>query len=93
MKKYVKIVVLILMLVAFSGIALAEEIIVQNEVSQEKQHENSVTSNVTKENRLSSKRIKDKMDSSNTVFKGTDNKQMIKYKQFNDGEGDVKTKK
>ena len=92
MKKYLKIVVLTILMVAFSVVALAEEIIVQNEVSQEKQHENSLTSNVTKENRLSSIRAKDKMDSSNTAFKGTDNKKMIKYKQFNDGEGDVKTK-
>ena len=92
MKKYLKIVVLTILTVAFSVVALAEEIIVQNEVSQEKQYENSSTSNVTKENRLSSKRTKDKMDSSNNVFKGTDNKKMIRYKQFNDGEGDVKAK-
>lgn len=93
MKKYIKIVVLTILMVVFSVVAVAEEIIVQNEVSQEKQNENSLKSNVTKENRLSSIRTKDKMDSSNTVFKGTDNKKMIQYKQFKDGEGDVKTKK
>ena len=92
MKKYVKIVVFTLLMVAFSVVALADEIIVQHEVSQEKQHKNSLTSDVTKENRLSSIRTKDKMDLSNAVFKGIDNKKMIKYKQFNDGEGDVKTK-
>jgi hypothetical protein len=93
MKKYLKIVVLTILMVAFSVVAMAEAIIVQNEVSQEKQLENSLTSNVTKENRLSSTRTKDKKDSNNSVFKGADNKQMIKYKQFNDGEGDLKTTK
>ena len=92
MEKYIKIAVLILMLVAFSSIALAEKITARHEVSQEKQQEKIVTSNVKKENRLSSKRIKDKADSINTDTKGTVNKLMIQYKQFNDGEGDVKNK-
>jgi len=96
MKKYVNIGVLTLMLVAFSGIAFAEKMTVQHEVSQDKQQNNSVTTNVVKknkENKLSSKRIKDKVDSSNTDLKGTANKQMTKYRQFNDGEGEIKTKK
>ena len=91
MKKYLKIIVVTLMMATFSGIALSETITVRSEVFQEKQQENSVTSNVTNANTLSSKRAKDKADS-NITNKGTDNKKMIKYKQFNDGEGDVKTK-
>ena len=79
------------MLVAFSGFALAEKIIVQHEVSQDKQKDN-VKLNVAKENRLSSKRIRDRIDS-NIEIKGTVNDRMIRYKQFNDGEGEVKTKK
>lgn len=96
MKQYVTIGVLTLMLFAFSGIAFAEKMTVQHEVSQDKQENNSVTTNVMKKNkgnRLSSKRIKDKVDSSNTDLKGTANTQMMKYRQFNDGEGEIKTKK
>lgn len=91
MKKYVKIAVFTLLLVAFSGIALAERITVQQEVSQERQQD-SVMSNVVKENRLSSKGIRDRMDASSTDFKGTANGQRVKYRQFKDGEGEVKTK-
>ena len=92
MEKYIKIAVLILMLVAFSSIALAEKITVRHEVAQEEQQEN-VTSNSKNENRLSSIRIKDKADSVNTDSRGTVNERMIKYKQFKDGEGDLKSKK
>jgi uncharacterized protein YcfL len=91
MKKYFIIIVLTLLLAAFSGVALSETITVRSEVLQEKQQENSVTSNVEKSNRLSSKRTKDKADS-NITNKGTDNKKMIKYKKFNDGEGELKNK-
>jgi len=93
MKKYVKITVITLMLVSFSCIALAEKITVQHEVSQEKQQDNSVTTNVVKENRLSSKRIKDKMDANSVEFKGKSNERMMRYRQFNDGDGKVKNKK
>lgn len=91
MKKYLKILVLTLMFATFSGIALSETVTARSEVFQEKQQENSVTSNIEKSNRLSSKRTKDKADSSITN-KGTDNKKMIKYKQFKDGEGELKNK-
>jgi hypothetical protein len=91
MEKYIKIAVLILMLVAFSSIALAENITARHEVSQEKQQEKILTSNFKNENRLSSKRIKDKADSINTDSRGTVNERMIKYKQFKDGEGDLKS--
>ena len=90
MEKYIKIAMLILMLVAFSSIALAEKITARHEVSQEKQQEKAAVKN---ENRLSSKRTKDRADSINTDSKGTVNKRMIKYKQFKDGEGDLKSKK
>jgi hypothetical protein len=91
MKNILKIMVLTLILTAFSGVALSETITVRSEVLQEKQQENSVTSNVTKANTLSSKRTKDKADS-NIINKGKDSKKMIKYKQFNDGEGELKNK-
>ncbi|MFO7568200.1 MAG: hypothetical protein R6W75_00245, partial [Smithellaceae bacterium] len=71
MGKYIKIAILILMLVVFSSIALAEKITVRHEVSQEKQQERIVTSNFENENRLSSKRIKDRADSVNTDSGGT----------------------
>ena len=93
MEKYIKIAVLILMLVAFSSIALAEKITARHEVSQEKQQEQMVTSSFKHENRLSSKRIKDKADSININSRATVNERMIKYKQFKDGEGDSKSKK
>lgn len=91
MKKYLIIIVVTLMMVTFAGIALSETITVRSEVLLENQQENSVTSNVTKANTLSSKRTKDKADS-NITNKGTVNKKMIKYKQFNDGEGALKNK-
>jgi hypothetical protein len=92
MKKYLIIALLTLMLAAFADIALAERITVQQEVSQEKQQD-SLTSSVVKENRLSSKKIKDKMNATSTDFKGTDKERRMKYMQFKDGEGEVKTKK
>lgn len=87
MKKYLKIMVLTFMFATFSGIALSETVTVRSEALQE----NNVTSNIEKANRLSSKRVKDKADS-NIANKGTDNKKMIKYKQFKDGEGALKNK-
>lgn len=91
MKKYVKIAVLTIILAAFAGVALADRITVQQEVLQEKQQD-SLTSNVVKENRLSSKKIKDKMDAASTDTTGTDNERRMKYLRFKDGEGEVKTK-
>jgi hypothetical protein len=92
MKKYVKIAVLTLLFAVFAGIALAERITVQQEVSQERKQD-SWTSNVVKENRLSSKKIKDKMDAARMDSKGTANERRMKYMQFKDGEGEVKTNK
>jgi hypothetical protein len=91
MKIYFKITALALMFVAFSGgIVLAAKITVQHEVSPEMQQQDVATINDVKENRLSSKRIKVKMNAGSTDFKGIVNEPMLKYRQFNDGEGDAK---
>jgi hypothetical protein len=92
MKKYVTIVLLTFMFFAFSGFALADKITIQNEVSLKKQQGNTPTSPAGKENRLSSKRIKDKIDAGRTSGNSSTNERMIRYKQFPDGEGEVKTK-
>lgn len=93
MRKYFKIAVLLLMMVAFSTIALAEKITVRHEVSQVQQQDKIVTSNFKHDNRLSSKKIKDKADPVNMDSRGIVNDRMIKYKPFKDGEGDLKSQK
>jgi len=92
MKRYVTIVLLTFMFLAFSGVALADKITIQNEVSLEKQQGNTPTSPAGKENKLSSKRIKDKIDADQTGANSSTNERMIRYKQFPDGEGEAKTK-
>ncbi|MEE9911678.1 MAG: hypothetical protein K4571_08125 [Deltaproteobacteria bacterium] len=92
MKNYIKIILIAFMLAAFSGIALAEKITVRHEVSQEVQQGNAVTPGVQKEYRLSSKRVKDKADSAQTDVSRSAGDRMIRYQQFNDGEGEAKTR-
>ena len=92
MKKYVTIILLTFMLLAYSGVALADKTTIQNEVSLEKQQGNRPTSPAGKENRLSSKRINDKIDADQTGANNATNERMIRYRQFPDGEGVAKNK-
>lgn len=92
MKKYAIIILLSAILVAFSGLALADKITIQNEVSSEKTQKNAVTSDVQKANSLSSKRMKDKIDADQTNVNSSTGDRMIRYKKFNDGEGEAKTR-
>jgi len=91
MKKYFKIAAMIFILAAFTGTALAEKITVQQEVPEEKQ-QNNVTAAAGEENKLSSKRMRDKIDSNSTDLRRTDKERMMKYLQFKDGEGEKKTR-
>lgn len=92
MKKYMPFVLTTFMFFALSGVALADKITIQNEVSLEKYEGNTAASPVKKENRLSSKRIKDKIDADQTNANSTNNERMIRYKRFQDGEGEAKAK-
>ena len=91
MKKYFTIALVLFLLVTFSGIVLAEKITVLYEGSPEKQVEKSVKSNTVKEDKLAAKRIRDRADSNMTNYNSRTNEQMIRYRQFDDGEGEVKT--
>lgn len=92
MRKKIKTAFLAFMLVAFSGMASAETIIVQPEVPQEKQKEIILKFNAVRDNGLPAKRIRDRLDSGDRQFKGASDKHMTRYRQFDDGEGVVKTK-
>lgn len=92
MKKYIIFVLTTFMFSALSGVALADKITIQNEVSLEKQQGNAAASPVKKESRLSSKRIKDKADADQTSANSSNNERMIRYKRFSDGEGEEKAK-
>ncbi len=92
MKKYLIIVLMTCIFLAFSGVVLAGKITIQNEVSLEKQQGNTATSPVKKENRLSSKRSKDKVDADQTSTSSSSNERMIRYKRFEEGEGETKAK-
>ncbi len=93
MKKYATIVLLTFMFFTFSDTAMAGKITIQNEVSVEKQQGNTPTTAVGKENRLSSKRMRDKIDADQTGAGSSVNERTIRYKQFPDGEGEAKNKK
>ncbi len=91
MKKYFTIALVLFLLVTFSSIVLAEKITVLPEGSPEKQVEKSVKSNTVKEDKLAAKRIRDRANSSMTNYNSRADEQMIRYRQFDDGEGEVKT--
>jgi len=91
MKKYFTIALAALLLITFSGIVLAEKITVLHEGSPEKQVENSLKANSLKEDKLSAKRIRGRADSNITSYHRRTDEQMIRYRQFDDGEGEVKT--
>ncbi len=93
MKKYLLALLLTFALIAAPGFAAAEKIIVQREVaSQVNKRENSATSAVVKDNRLSSKRIKEKTEVTNAQVKNAAGHNMIRYQTFKDGEGAAKTR-
>jgi len=78
-------------MVTFSGIVLAEKITVLREASPEKRVENSVQFNIVQEDKLSAKRVRDRADSKITNYNSRADEQMIRYRQFDDGDGEVKT--
>ena len=93
MKKCLSIVLTIFLFFALGGVALAGQMTIQNEVSVENRQGNTETSPVKKENRLSSKRMKDKPVADETSSNSSSNERMIRYKGFEDGEGEAKTGK
>lgn len=91
MKKYVLALILTVALMAAPGFAAAEKIVVQREaVSQINKQENSAMSAAGKDNRLSSKRIKEKTEITNARVKNASGHNMIRYQTFKDGEGAAK---
>lgn len=93
MKKCLSIVLTTFLLFALWGAALAGKMTIQNEASLEKREGNTATSPVKKESRLSSKRMKDKMGADEASTNSSGNERMIRYKRFEDGEGEAKTGK
>lgn len=92
MKKTIIASMLALTLIAVPGFAAAQKIIVQREVAYAKHQENSAASGIVKDNRLSSKRIKDKTEMTNAQVKDAAGHNVIRYKTFKDGEGVAKTR-
>ncbi len=93
MKNIILVSMLTLALIALPAFAAQPKIMIRQEVApREMSQANSATVEVAKDNRLSSKRIKDKTEMTTARVSDAAGRNMIRYKTFKDGDGAAKTR-
>lgn len=93
MKNIILASLLIVALMAWPGFAAEPKIIIRQEVPpQAMPQDHATTADVGKDNRLSSKRIKDKTEAPKARIRNATGHSMIRYKTFKDGDGAAKTR-
>ena len=94
MKKHPAIISLVTFIfLASSGTGITATMTRQTETSAANLQQSTPAPAVQKENSLSSKRIKDKADAGQADIMSANGEKMIRYKPFNEGEGEAKIRR